>query len=109
MNSDNKAAIITGGGTGVGAATSEWLARRKYDVLVNYSRSEREAEETVAACRSLGADAVAVQGDVAEDADCRRIVNAAIDRWGRLDALVNNAATTVFVPPAKLDGIDAAA
>ena len=89
--SARKAAIITGGATGVGAATALLLARRGYDVLINYSKSEAEAKESARACREAGADALLAQGDVAEDAACRRLVGAAVERWKRLDVLVNNA------------------
>src|SRR5579871_3906034 len=108
MNRDRKVAIVTGGGTGVGAAISQWLANRGYDVLINYSKSAKESENIVVACKNAGADAVAVQGTVAEDADCRMLVDSAVRRWGRLDALVNSAAVTVFVPAHKLEDIGAA-
>src|SRR6266404_621423 len=94
----NRVAIVTGGATGVGAATALALAGRRYRIAINYSRSAREAEETVALCRDAGADACAIQGDVAQDADCRRIVAAAVERVGRVDALVNSAGATQFVP-----------
>jgi 3-oxoacyl-[acyl-carrier protein] reductase len=100
----NRVAIVTGGATGVGAATALALARRRYRIAINYSRSAREAEETVALCRDAGADACAIQGDVAQDADCRRIVAAAAERFGRIDALVNSAGATQFVPLSDLDG-----
>ena len=102
--SEARVAIVTGGATGVGAATALELARRKYRIAVNYSRSAREAEETVALCRDAGTDAVAVQGNVAEDPDCRRIVAAAAERFGRVDALVNSAGATQFVPLSDLEG-----
>src|SRR5258708_6475442 len=107
MNSDRKVAIVTGGGTGVGAATSLWLAKRGFNVLINFSKSVTESASAATACESAGTDAVAVQGNVAEDADCRRIVQTAVSHWGRLDALVKNAATTVFVPAWKLEDIHA--
>jgi 3-oxoacyl-[acyl-carrier protein] reductase len=97
-------AIVTGGATGVGAATAISLAQRGYNVAVNYSRSAREATETVALCKGAGADAIAVQGDVADDAACRAVVAAAVARFGRVDALVNSAGTTQFVPLSDLDG-----
>ena len=102
-----RAAIVTGGATGVGAATALMLAERGYRVAINYSRSAREANETVAACKAAGSQAIAVQGDVADDAACRAIVTAAIERFGRLDALVNSAGTTQFVPLSDLDGQNA--
>ena len=86
-----KVAIVTESATGVGAATALALSRRGYDLLINYSKSEREARETVAACRDAGADALLVRGDVADVADCRHMADAAFARWDRLDALVNNA------------------
>src|SRR3954468_24489272 len=89
-----RVAIVTGGETGVGAATALELARRNYSIAINYSRSAREAEETVALCRDAGTDACAIQGNVADDADCRRIVAAAVERFGRVDALVNSAGAT---------------
>jgi 3-oxoacyl-[acyl-carrier protein] reductase len=77
-------------------------------VVVNYSRSEHEARETVAACEAAGGEALLVQGDVADDADCRRIARSALDRWGRIDGLVNNAGVTKFANPADLDLLEAA-
>lgn len=94
-------AIITGASSGIGAATAVELSRRGWSVVVNYARSEAEANQVAARCK----DALVVQADVADDADCRKLVQAALDRWGHLDALVNNAGTTKFVDHANLDGL----
>jgi 3-oxoacyl-[acyl-carrier protein] reductase len=67
-----KAAIVTGSATGVGAATALALARRGYDVLINYTKSEREARETERVCRDAGADTLCVRADVALDIECRK-------------------------------------
>lgn len=103
---DKQVALITGSATGVGAATALQLAQRGWNLVVNFSRSQQEAEDTAAACRAAGADVLVVQADVAQDADCRRLVQEAVDRWGRLDALVNNAGTSVFGEQAKWDALD---
>ena len=104
-----KVAIVTGGGTGVGAATALSLACRGYDLLINYSRSEAEAKLSEKACREAGADTLLAQGDVAQDADCRRLVKAAADRWSRLDVLVNNAGISTFVGSGNWEALDAEA
>ena len=101
--SEAPVAIVTGGATGVGAATALELAARGYRVAINYSRSKSEADATVAQCKQNGGDAVAVQGDVADDAACRAVVEAASTRFGRVDVLVNSAGTTQFVPLSELD------
>ena len=101
-----KTAVVTGSGTGVGAATALTLARRGYDILINYSKSQAEAQASAAACEAAGADVLVVQGDVAQDPDCRRMAQAAIERWGRLDALVNNAGVTTFNAPDQWDALD---
>jgi len=104
---ERKVAIITGSATGVGAATALLLARRGYNLLINYSKSEVEARASQAACQDAGADTLLVRGDVAEDADCRAMVQATVDRWGRVDALVNNAGMTSFAGAANWDALDA--
>jgi 3-oxoacyl-[acyl-carrier protein] reductase len=105
MQLAGKAAIVTGGGTGVGRATTLELARGGCSVLVNYSKSRDEAEATAAEAQSLGAKAIALRADVANDAECRQMVAAAVDAFGRLDVLVNNAGTTRFVLAPDLDEV----
>jgi 3-oxoacyl-[acyl-carrier protein] reductase len=105
MEVEGRAALITGGGTGVGRATALDLARRGCSVAVNYSRSADDAEQTAADARALGVRAVALQADVADDAQCRSLVEAAVAELGRLDALVQSAGVTVFVPHADLEKV----
>ncbi|MET0541656.1 MAG: SDR family oxidoreductase [Variovorax sp.] len=104
---ERKVAIVTGSATGVGAASALGLARRGYNVLVNYSRSEAEAMASAAACREAGADVLVFRADVADDADCRAMVEAAVARWQRIDVLVNNAGITSFAGSTNWDALDA--
>jgi NAD(P)-dependent dehydrogenase (short-subunit alcohol dehydrogenase family) len=103
MDKSKKAAIVTGSASGIGAATAIELSRRGWSVLVNYSKSEAEAKKVAALCK----DSILVQADVSDDAQCRKLVQAAMDKWGRVDALVNNAGTTKFVKHADLEGLTA--
>jgi 3-oxoacyl-[acyl-carrier protein] reductase len=105
MKLQGKAALVTGGGTGVGRATALALAERGCDVLVNYSRSAAEAEATARDLRALGVRGAAVQADVADDAACRALVERALSEFGRLDVLVNNAGTTSFIPHGDLEKV----
>jgi 3-oxoacyl-[acyl-carrier protein] reductase len=105
MELEGKAAIVTGGATGVGAATCMRLAGQGCAVLVNYNRSKDQAEEIAAAARELGVKAAAVQADVCADANCRRLVKEAVSSLGRLDILVNNAGITHFIPHSNLDDV----
>lgn len=105
MNVEGKAAIVTGGGTGVGRATALELARRGCAVAINYSKSRDDAERTAADIEALGVRALAVQADVADDAACRAFVDRTVAEFGRLDVLVNNAGTTSFVGHSNLDAV----
>lgn len=97
-------AVVTGGGTGVGAATALQLAERGYDIVVIYSRSAYEAGQCAERCKAAGVAAVSFQADVADDAACRTAVDVAMRSFGRLDVLVNCAGTTQFVPLNDLEG-----
>jgi len=105
MQVEGKAALVTGGGTGVGRATALALAARGCSVAVNYSRSREAAEATAEEIRALGVGGLAVQADVAEDAACRELVERTVGELGRLDVLVNNAGTTTFAAHAELEKI----
>lgn len=103
--SERKVAIVTGSATGVGAAAAIMLAERGCNVVINYTRSKTEAEETAATCRARGGETIVFQADVADDEACRAMVKAAADQWGRIDYLINNAARTKFNPYPKLEGV----
>ena len=105
MSDKSKAAIITGASRGVGRATAIALARQGYAVAVNYSASKDEAENAVRQIESYGGQAIAVQANVVEDAECRRLVAQTLEAFGRLDVLVNNAGTTKFIPHNALDQV----
>jgi 3-oxoacyl-[acyl-carrier protein] reductase len=104
MSDTKRVAIITGSSSGIGASTALELSRRGWRVVINYSKSAAKAQKIAAQC----AESISVQADVSKDADCRRLAKAALDKWGRIDALVNNAGSTRFVPHADLDGLSAA-
>jgi 3-oxoacyl-[acyl-carrier protein] reductase len=106
MDMKGTVSIVTGSSSGVGAATVRLLAARGSHVVVNYSKSAPAAELVAEECRVLGADVLVCQADVSNDADCRKLVNEALSRWGRLDVLVNNAGTTKFVAHGDFDGLD---
>jgi len=104
-NLKGKAAIVTGSSTGVGAATAVMLAEIGCNVVINYTKSEKEAGETASACEKAGVETILCRADVSNDDDCLRMVAQSMDRWGRIDALVNNAGTTKFCNHADLDGL----
>jgi len=105
MTRPSRAALVTGGGTGVGRAAVLELAARGYDVAVNYSRSKSEAEATAAAARERGVRALPIACDVSDDGQVRAMIDTCRREFGRLDVLVNNAATTWFIPHSDLEAL----
>ena len=105
MNLEGAVIIVTGSATGLGAAVARRVAGKGSKVVINYTRSQVEAEETAAACRELGGDAILCRADVSVDEDCRRMAAEALARWGRIDGLVNNAARSKIVPHDDLEGL----
>ncbi len=100
-------AIVTGSATGLGAEIAKLLAKKGCNVVINYSKSEAEARETAAACEALGVETLLCQADVAQDGDCRRLAAETFGKWGRIDALVNNAGITRMADQADLEALDA--
>ena len=107
MELKNAVCIVTGSASGIGAASAILLAGKGARVVVNYSKSADAARATVAACEAAGAETLLIKADVAQDADCRRLAQAAIDKWGRIDALVNNAGATKFADHGDLEALSA--
>ena len=108
MNLTDAVCIVTGSAAGIGAACAERLASKGARVAINYTKSAREAQEVAATCQGSGGQAIVVRADVSSDDDCRRLAQAVLDKWGRIDGLVNNAGTTKFVPHGDLAALDAA-
>ncbi|WP_220347969.1 SDR family NAD(P)-dependent oxidoreductase [Alkalilimnicola ehrlichii] len=107
MNIRGGVSIVTGSSSGVGAALALKLADLGSNVVINYSRSEAAALEVAKQCEAKGVETLVVKANVAEDTACREMADAAMEKWGRIDALVNNAGTTKFVDHRDLDGLDA--
>jgi NAD(P)-dependent dehydrogenase (short-subunit alcohol dehydrogenase family) len=87
-----KAAIITGGDSGIGRAVALAFAREGADVLISYLDEHADAQETVRIVEKEGRRCLAIAGDIGQEAHCQQIVQRAIQEFGRLDILVNNAA-----------------
>ena len=99
-----KSALVTGSSRGIGQAIAKELAAQGYAVAVNYVRSRQQADEAVAEVLQQGGQAVALQGSVADREDRQRLIDSTIERFGRLDVLVNNAGIT---SPGRLDLLEA--
>lgn len=97
-------AIVTGGGTGIGASVVRLLASRGVRSVINYSSSRDEAEALAA---EVGNGSIAMQADIVEDGACRALVAAATEAFGRVDFVVNNAGRTKFANHEDLDALDA--
>ena len=95
--------LVTGAATGIGRCAAVALARAGFDVAINYSRSEAQARETEARVLQTGAQALLVKCDVSDEAGVRAMIDAVGARFGRLDALINNAGITASWKPKDLE------
>jgi len=91
MRMRGKVCLVTGGGSGIGRATALRMASEGAEAIVVAGRREAEIKDTAAACRELGADAIAIQTDITQEDDVERLVRTAVERCGRLDVAFNNA------------------
>lgn len=105
MTAPRKVALVTGSATGAGRAIALRFAAQGLAVAVNYSRSEADARETLAAVERLGVPALLCRANVADDAAVRALVAQVRDTLGGLDVLVNNAGTTHFIDHADLEAV----
>jgi 3-oxoacyl-[acyl-carrier protein] reductase len=105
---ERKVALVTGAARGIGRSTALELARNGYDVVVNFSRSRDAAQAVADEAKAFGARTLLASADVADEAAVLAMVAAIKKDFGRLDALVNNAGTTIPTPPSDLAGLDMA-
>lgn len=89
-----KTVIITGGARGIGKAAALKLGSLGANLVINYLGNDKAASETEEACRRLGAEILLIKGDVASAEQCEKIAAAALERFGRIDVLINNAGIT---------------
>ncbi len=90
--------VITGGSRGIGKAAAILMARAGADIVFDFRRDEKAAEEVLAAIRQTGRRGIAVQGNIAEDAHCKQLIERTIREFGRIDVLVNNAGIWTYGP-----------
>jgi 3-oxoacyl-[acyl-carrier protein] reductase len=100
-----KVALVTGAAVGIGRAIAVAYGREGAKVVVNYSKSRQEAEETAKLVKQAGGEPLLIQTDVAQDRQVRAMVAEILERFGRIDILVNNAGITAFVDFPDLEGL----
>ncbi|KAK3904919.1 Versicolorin reductase 1 [Staphylotrichum tortipilum] len=93
---DGKVAVVTGSGRGIGAGIALALGERGAKVVVNYAHSSGPAESVVARIVASGSEAIAVQADVSDVAQVGRLMDAAVERFGRLDIVSSNSGVVSF-------------
>ncbi|TDQ11434.1 3-oxoacyl-[acyl-carrier protein] reductase [Pedobacter metabolipauper] len=91
-----KVILVTGASRGIGAVIAQQLAQAGAKVIVNYAGGKDAADQTVAGIIESGGDAIAVQGDVSNSEQVKNLFDAAIDHYGRIDVLINNAGIMIF-------------
>ncbi len=102
MDLKGKVAVVTGSSVGLGREIAIGFGREGSRVVVNYSQSEAEAQQTLADVQATGAGAILVRGNMADEEDVKNLMATAAREFGGIDVLVNNAARTYFVPAKKL-------
>ncbi len=104
MKLDGKVALVTGGSRGIGQAICLMYASEGASVVVNYTKGAAEAEAVVTEIQAMGGRAIAVQADVSQRAQVKKMVAATIKAFGRLDILVNNAG--ILIPTNLMETTD---
>jgi 3-oxoacyl-[acyl-carrier protein] reductase len=105
MKFKDKAVVVTGGSTGIGRAMCLRFAHEGAAVVVNYSKSKKQADEVVGKIEGAGGRAWAVQADISNDRQARQLIEQSVERMGRLDLLINNAGWTRFIPHHDMEGL----
>jgi 3-oxoacyl-[acyl-carrier protein] reductase len=105
MKFKDKAVVVTGGSTGIGRAMCLRFAHEGAAVVVNYSKSKKQADEVVGKIEGAGGRAWAVQTDISNDRQARQLIEQSVERMGRLDLLINNAGWTRFIPHHDMEGL----
>lgn len=105
MRLKDKVAIVTGSSMGIGEAIADAFAAEGARLVIN-SRSQERARPVAERLAAGGADAIAVAADVTRKSECERLVSAAVERWGRLDVMVNNAGVNAIRPSLELSEAD---
>lgn len=104
MNFNDRVAIITGASTGIGASTAMQLAENGVKAVINYHQSQSKAEEVLKKIESEGGVAMLAQGDVRDDSQVRSMVQKTVDKFGKVDILINNAGGLMKrVPVAEME------
>jgi 3-oxoacyl-[acyl-carrier protein] reductase len=102
---ERKRALVTGGATGIGRAAVLHLARAGFDVALSYRASREAARATAAEAEKSGSKVLLIAADIADDEDVKAMLRTVDAEFGRLDALVNNAGTTISTPAKDLDAV----
>lgn len=91
---DNKCAVVTGASRGIGAEIAKTLAQEGFNIIVNYHSSAQKALEIVKLCEEAGVKAYAYKADVSDYSQCKSLIDDAVEKFGSVDVLVNNAGIT---------------
>mgnify|MGYP003333972429 CR=1 FL=1 len=91
MKLEGKVALITGAGRGIGSVAAEAFAREGANLVLNYGSAREDAEKLATRVRGLGVDAITIQADVSKPDEVQSMVNQALDKFGKIDVLYNNA------------------